>query len=60
MGTIEIDLPTEKIHDLLSSSDGMSHLLKEVLQQLIEAEMTAHLGAAHQDTRLTYLSHSAE
>jgi transposase-like protein len=46
MATIEIDLPAEKIHELLSSSDGMGFLLKEVLQQMLEAEMTEHLRAA--------------
>lgn len=45
MATIEINIDDEKIQDLLQSDQGMAALLQPVLNQLLQAEMTEHLGA---------------
>lgn len=45
MATVEITIDDEKIQDLLRSDRGMAALLEPVLNQLLQAEMTEHLGA---------------
>jgi transposase-like protein len=45
MATIEITVDDEKIQDLLQSDQGMAALLEPILNQLLQAEMTEHLGA---------------
>jgi transposase-like protein len=45
MATIEITIDDEKIQNLLQSDQGMAALLQPVLDQLLQAEMTEHLGA---------------
>jgi len=45
MATFEITIDDEKIQDLLQSDRGMAVLLEPILNQLLQAEMTEHLGA---------------
>jgi len=45
MATIEIEIGEEKIHQLLRGDRGMAVLLELVLNQILQAEMTEHLGA---------------
>jgi len=45
MAAIEITIDDEKIQDLLQSDQGMVALLQPVLNQVLQAEMTDHLGA---------------
>lgn len=45
MATFEIPIDEEKIQHLLQSDRGMAALLQPVLNQLLQAEMTEHLGA---------------
>ena len=45
MATIEIEIGEEKIHQLLRSDQGMAVLLEPILNQVLQAEMTGHLGA---------------
>jgi transposase-like protein len=45
MATIEIEIDEEKIHQLLRGDRGMAVLLELVLNQILQAEMTEHLGA---------------
>ena len=45
MATFEITTRDEKIQDLLQSDQGMVALLQPVLNQVLQAEMTDHLGA---------------
>lgn len=53
MATIEITIEDEKIQDLLQSDRGMAALLEPVLNQLLRAEMTEHLGAAPRERTAT-------
>jgi len=45
MATIEISIDDEKIHELLQGDRGMAILLEPILNQILQAEMTEHLGA---------------
>jgi len=45
MATIEIEIDDEKIHQLLQGDRGMAVLLEPILNQILQAEMTEHLGA---------------
>jgi transposase-like protein len=45
MATFEITIDDQKIQDLLQSDQGMAALLQPILNQLLQAEMTEHLGA---------------
>ena len=45
MATIEIEIDDEKIHQLLRGDRGMAVLLEPILNQILQAEMTEHLGA---------------
>jgi len=45
MATIQIEIDDEKIHQLLRGDRGMAVLLEPILNQILQAEMTEHLGA---------------
>ena len=45
MATFEIEIDAEKIHELLQDDRGMAVLLEPILNQILQAEMTEHLGA---------------
>jgi len=45
MATFEITIDDEKIQDLLHGDRGLAALLEPVLNQILQAEMTDHLGA---------------
>ncbi len=45
MATIEIEIDDEKIQELLHGDRGMAVLLEPILNQILQAEMTEHLGA---------------
>ena len=45
MATIEITIDDEKIQQLLRGDRGMAVLLEPILNQILQAEMTEHLGA---------------
>ena len=45
MATIEITTDNEKIQELLRGDRGMAVLLEPILNQILQAEMTEHLGA---------------
>ena len=48
MATIEIEID-EKIHQLLRGDRGMAALLEPILNQILQAEMTEHLGAGPEE-----------
>ena len=57
MATFEITIDNEKIQHLLQSDRGMAALLEPILNQMLQAEMTEHLGAESDqrtDTRQGY------
>jgi hypothetical protein len=57
MATFEITIDDEKIQHLLQSDRGMAALLEPILNQMLQAEMTEHLGAESDqrtDTRQGY------
>ena len=45
MATFEITMDDEKIHQLLRGDRGMAVLLEPILNRILQAEMTEHLGA---------------
>ena len=45
MATVQIEIDDEKIHQLLRGDRGMAVLLEPILNQILQAEMTEHLGA---------------
>lgn len=45
MATFEISIDDEKIQELLQGDRGMAVLLEPILNQILQAEMTDHLGA---------------
>lgn len=45
MASIEITIDDEKIQELLRGDGGMAVLLEPILNQILQAEMTEHLGA---------------
>jgi len=45
MATIEITIDDQKIQQLLQGDRGMAVLLEPILNQILQAEMTEHLGA---------------
>ena len=45
MATFEIEIDAEKIHELLQDDRGMAVLLEPILNQILQAETTEHLGA---------------
>ena len=45
MATFEISIDDEKIQELLQGDRGMAALLEPILNQILQAEMTDHLGA---------------
>ena len=45
MATFEIEIDGEKIQQLLQGDRGMAVLLEPILNQILQAEMTEHLGA---------------
>ena len=45
MAPFEISIDDEKIQELLEGDRGMAVLLEPVLNQILQAEMTDHLGA---------------
>jgi len=63
MATIEIEIDDEKIQQLLQGDRGMAVLLEPILNQILQAEMTEHLGAEpeeHTDDRRGYRNGSYE
>ena len=63
MATFEITIDNEKIQHLLQSDRGMAVLLEPILNQMLQAEMTEHLGAESDqrtDTRQGYRNGSYE
>jgi transposase-like protein len=63
MATIEIEIDDEKIQELLRGDRGMAILLEPILNQILQAEMTEHLGAEpeeHTDDRRGYRNGSYE
>jgi transposase-like protein len=49
MATFEITIDDEKIQELLHGDRGMAALLEPILNQILQAEMTAHLGAGRRN-----------
>ena len=45
MATFEMTIPDEKIQDLLHEDRGFAALLEPILNQMLQVEMTDHLGA---------------
>ena len=63
MATFEITIDDEKIQHLLRGDRGMAALLEPILNQMLQAEMTEHLGAESDqrtDTRQGYRNGSYE
>jgi len=58
MALFEIAMDDEKIQDLLHENRGFAALLEPILNQMLQAEMTDHLGAKstwRTDTRKGYV-----
>jgi transposase-like protein len=49
MATFEITVDDEKIQELLQGDRGMAALLEPILNQILQAEMTEHLGAGPEE-----------
>jgi transposase-like protein len=49
MATFEITIDDEKIQELLQGDRGMAALLEPILNQILQAEMTEHLGAGPEE-----------
>ena len=49
MATFEITIDDEKIQELLHGNRGMAALLEPILNQILQAEMTDHLGASPEE-----------
>jgi transposase-like protein len=49
MATFEITIDDEKIQELLHGDRGMAALLEPILNQILQAEMTEHLGAGPEE-----------
>ena len=49
MATFEITISDEKIQELLQGDRGMAALLEPILNQILQAEMTDHLGASPEE-----------
>ena len=49
MATFEITIDDEKIQELLHGDRGMAALLEPILNQILQAEMTDHLGASPEE-----------
>jgi transposase-like protein len=49
MATFEITIDDEKIQELLHGDRGMAALLEPILNQILQAEMTDHLGAGPEE-----------
>ena len=47
MTTVEITIDDEKIQELLHRDRGMAAFLEPILNQILQAEMTEHLGAGN-------------
>lgn len=57
MAQMQVTIETDQLKDVLSHDHGLQTLLEEVLNQILEAEMTDHVGAApyeRTDQRRTY------
>jgi transposase-like protein len=49
MATFEITISDEKIQELLHGDRGIAALLEPILNQILQAEMTEHLGASPEE-----------
>jgi transposase-like protein len=49
MATFEMEIPDEKIQDVLRGDRGFAILLEPVLNQLLQVEMTEHLEAGPEE-----------
>jgi transposase-like protein len=49
MATFEITIDDEKIQELLHGDRGIAALLEPILNQILQAEMTEHLGASPEE-----------
>ncbi len=49
MATIELTIDDEKIQEMLRGDRGMAVLLEPILNQILQAEMTDHLGASPEE-----------
>jgi len=45
MATFEMEIPDEKIQEMLQGDRGIEVLLEPILNQILQAEMTEHLQA---------------
>lgn len=57
MAQMQVTIDTDQLKDVLSHDQGMKLLLEEVLNQVLDAEMTEHIGAEpyeRTDQRRTY------
>jgi transposase-like protein len=45
MATFEMEIPDEKIQEMLQGDRGIAVLLEPILNQILQSEMTEHLGA---------------
>ena len=45
MATFEMEIPDEKIQEMLQGDRGIEVLLEPILNQILQSEMTEHLGA---------------
>lgn len=49
MATCEITIPDKKIQEVLQRDRGMAALLEPIQNQILQAEMTDHLGASTEE-----------
>jgi transposase-like protein len=49
MATPEMEIPDEKIQEMLQGDRGIEVLLEPILNQILQSEMTEHLGAGPEE-----------
>jgi len=49
MAILEMEIPDEKIQEMLQGDRGIEVLLEPILNQILQAEMTEHLGAGPEE-----------
>jgi len=49
MATLEMEIPDEKIQEMLQGDRGIEVLLEPILNQILQSEMTEHLGAGPEE-----------
>ena len=57
MAHLQVTIDTDKLKDLFASDEGMAELAEEVLNQVLEAQMTDHTAAPRRGRTLHQRPH---